>query len=354
MEEDLRLELFTVAEVRDWLVHGNAVRGLSDEIISRTRAWAIVNSPYAKDETYIISAIFMNNEVAAYTACFPDKMRRPFEMLVYWCTTLYVSPKFEGRGFASIVLGQFVEIYGDCFFDLDAAAASQENLRFVGLTVEEIKQYQVIKKPRRKVPFLPQKIANVLANRQERRIKQSILNSLVSREFRLEYVTYVDDELYAFIEAHSSQDAFLRSQSIFNWMLRFPLRQECPLTHRIATGKYFAGDYATFKVYGVKCFVNNQLVGFYVLRNSTDDMAVKYLYYDIAYQDVLFASIAEHLMKWENYIFVTHNHKLAEYISKEINVYQTNIIENIAFSHPQSYFYDKNLVIQCGDGDMLT
>ena len=47
MEEQVRLELFTVRQVRDWLEHGVAERGLSEKLIARTRAWAIINNPYA-------------------------------------------------------------------------------------------------------------------------------------------------------------------------------------------------------------------------------------------------------------------------------------------------------------------
>ena len=59
MEEQVRLELFTVQQVRQWLKTGIGERGLSEKVIARTRAWAIVNNPYATDELNIISAIFV-------------------------------------------------------------------------------------------------------------------------------------------------------------------------------------------------------------------------------------------------------------------------------------------------------
>ena len=125
MKEELRLELFTVADVRDWIVHNRSVRGLSEQLIAKTRAWAIVNNPYAEDELNIVSAIFVNDEVAAYTYLFTDEVHRK---RVYWYTVLFCSPKFEGRGFAAIVIGQFVELYGVMCYDIGAAPASIEDL----------------------------------------------------------------------------------------------------------------------------------------------------------------------------------------------------------------------------------
>ena len=152
MEENIRLELYSALEVKQWLQTGVSVRGLSSELIDKQRAYAIVNNPYVTDGLHIISALFVEDEIGAYTYLFPDKLtlypntEKEVEKLIYWNTTLYCNPKFEGRGYAYIVIGQFCELYGDDYFDLDAVPESIENLKFAGLNVEFIDQYVLSRK----------------------------------------------------------------------------------------------------------------------------------------------------------------------------------------------------------------
>ena len=94
---------FSVSEVRNWLYHGLSERGLSEKLIAKQRAYAIVNNPYVNDDLYIISALFVNDEVAAYTYIFPDKVyfytysEKNEAQLIFWNSTLYCNPNFDGR-----------------------------------------------------------------------------------------------------------------------------------------------------------------------------------------------------------------------------------------------------------------
>ena len=103
MKEAVDLKLYTVDQVRAWLVHNEDIAGLTERLIDKTRANALVTNPYVRDDMAIISAIFVNGTVAAYTYVFPDLMERPNNRLIFWNTTLYVNPKYEGRGYAYCV-----------------------------------------------------------------------------------------------------------------------------------------------------------------------------------------------------------------------------------------------------------
>ena len=66
------LKLYTTAQLREWVLHNKAVDGLSEKIISRTRAYALINNPYVKEEDPVLAAIFVNGENAAYVTAFPE------------------------------------------------------------------------------------------------------------------------------------------------------------------------------------------------------------------------------------------------------------------------------------------
>ena len=351
MEEKIRLELFTVRQVRQWLQTGVGERGLSEKLIARTRAWAIVNNPYATDDLNIISAIFVNDEVAAYTYLFPDDNKGE---RIYWNTTLYCAPQYEGRGYAAIVMGQFCELYGECYFDLDAARASVENLKFVGLQVNYVDQYVLSNKSirtttlRGRLAALAQRI-RILCTSRERQLRHQI----AAANYRLEYVNFVDDATYAFIAAHATNDLFLRSQAMFNWILAYPFMQESPLSHRVERDTQFTSTRRTFRFYAVRVLVDDQLVGFYILNHSREVQYLNYLYYDEAYAESIFLSIAEHILLFHAPKFFTANKACADFVA-QYRLYPKREVFRKSFSHPQSFVYDPTRFIQAGDGDNIT
>lgn len=351
MEENVRLELFNVQQVRDWLMTGKTERGLSEKLIARTRAWAIVNNPYATDDLNIISAIFVNDEVAAYTYLFPDEQNG---QRIYWNTTLYCAPKYEGRAYAAIVMGQFCELYGEHYFDLDAVKESVENLKFVGLQVDYVDQYVLSHKSirtdnfRGKLAALMQRIQIACYSREKQ-----LRHQIAEANYRLEYVNFIDDETYAFIKAHAENNLFLRTKEMLNWILTYPFMQESPLAYRVARDTKFSSTRCAFRYHAVCVLVEDKLVGFYILNESQEVFYLNYLYYDKAYAETVFLSIAEHVLFFKAPKFFTADKACADFIA-QYKLYPKRETINKSFSHPRSFLYDPTKFIQAGDGDNIT
>lgn len=351
--ENIELKLYTIAELRDWLIHNRPAAGLSEALISKQRAYAMIMNPHANDDMPVISALFINDEVAAYTACFHEVMAKPKDMSIQWWTTLYVNPKYEGRGYAYIVLQQMVEIYGNSFYDLDAAEASQANIQYIGLAIDYINRY-IVGKIAIKPPFkMPRVLRNLYVRRLARQLKKNALAQLRMKPYTTEYTTFMDDATYAFLQQHSKSDLFLRKQEVFTWMLQHGFRQEGPSEQKNEINKEFPGSKPVYRIYGVRVICDGKLVGFYMLRHSSDDLAVKYVYYEQDYQDSVFASISEHLLLTDNSHFITHHEPLAKYISSMTDLFEKAHIEKISFAYPKSFNYHKEYQIQGGDGDMF-
>lgn len=351
MEEQVRLELFTVRQVRDWLEHGVTERGLSEKVIACTRAWAIVNNPYATEDLNIISAIFVNDEVAAYTYLFPDEQDGH---RIYWNTTLYCAPKYEGMAYAAIVLGQLCELYGEHYFDLNAVKESIENLKFVGLQVDYVDQYVLSNKSirtntlRGMLAAWMQRIQIACTSRESQLRRQ-----IAKANYRLEYVNFIDDVTYAFIASHAKDNLFLRSQQMLNWILTYPFMQESPLAHRVERDTQFSSTCRKFRYYAVRVLEDDKLVGFYILNESQEMLYLNYLYYDKAYAETVYLSIAEHVLLFRAPKFFTADKACADFIG-HYKLYPKRETFHKSFSHPQSFKYEQTKFIQAGDGDNIT
>lgn len=351
MEEDIRLELFTVQQVRDWLKTGVEERGLSEEVISRTRAWSIIHNPYATDDLNIVSAIFVNDKVAAYTHLFPDESRGE---RMYWNTTLYCNPKYEGRGYGAIVIGQFCELYGDRYFDLDAVPESIANLKFNGLNVEYVPQY-ILSGKAIKGNTLKEKLAR-LQERLSKCIyshKRDLLKEIKTSAYTIKYAPCISDDVYAFIKAHSTNDVFLRSQEMFNWILNYPLMQDSPVESRVERDSEFSSTRAGSQMYGVEVYVQTKLVGFYILNICVKSMDVSYIYYEPKYAREVYLSIAEHILHFNSPKVMMSHRPLSEFLQC-YKLYTKSSKRMKSFSYPQGFAYDAFKEMQSGDGDNLT
>jgi hypothetical protein len=360
MEEIVRLELFSVVEVKQWLISGISLRGLSEKVIARQRAYAIINNPYVTYDLKIISALFVNDHVAAYTYLFPDKVRvldedgNPMQKLIYWNTALYCDPKYEGRGYAFCVIGQFCELYGDDYFDLDAAPASIENLKYAGLHVEFLNQYQLSRKSIGNAG-----LKSILARIKEKcelylfSNKRSLIKQISTTKYSLEYVDFIDDETYDFICKHATNDLFLRSHEMLNWILKYPLMRSCPLLSRVDRDNVFSSNRKIFAFYGVRILVDNQLVGFYIYSDSKEIWYLNYLYYDTNYEKEVYYSIAEHVIHSDRVKIHTSDEKLWKFLSS-YNLYSKSYIQKKSFSYPANFIYNQHYQIQAGDGDNIT
>lgn len=353
MAEHVEMRLYTAGQLKDWLLHGLAVEGLSEELIDKCRAYALVKNPFVTDDMSLVSALFVNGGVGAYTYVFPDKMNRP-QRTIYWNTTLYVNPQYEGRGYAYCVIAAICELYGDDYFDLDAAEASVENLKYQGLTVTYLSQY-VFRQKSIKGNSLKARAARTWERLRLRRCsKEAVLRRrLMQGNYELQYVNCVDDETYTFIKNHAEADLFLRRQETFDWILQHPFMQESPLHGRVKHRCQFASAMPVFRMYGIVVRRQGTIVGFLVMRATQDECAVKYIYYDPMAKEDVFLAVAEHLLAQPKSIFFTADKQLHDFVA-QYNLFAHDMIYNKSFAYPNGFEYDENLRVQAGDGDNVT
>lgn len=352
MEE---LKIFTLSDLKDWILRGKRVDGLTEEVITTTRAYAFVNNPFIEDDLPVVATLYVDHELAAYTAAFPEVLVQP-EVKTHWFNSLYVSPKFEGKGYGLFVIGALMENYGqDPIFDLDAVPASVEILSYLGLQTGTFLQYDF-----RNKSFRKNSLRGVLANMfdsvwrfcRTKKMLTTLQHQIQASSYIIKYDSFVDEEAFAFMKQHAEGDLFLRSKEAFNWMLRTPFVHEAPLIHRVKSSILFTSAKEKQRYYVAKIYVQGILVGVYILCDSSTKLSLMYLYTDPHHEEEVMLSLAEHILRFNNARFSTTHPRVAEFVERyklypKYNTIPTSICYPIAYKP----LLDK--AIQGGDGDMF-
>lgn len=347
------LKYYTVQEIRNWLVHNQEVEGLSNQIIAPQRAWAIIHNPYVQDEDAILCAIFEDNIPVAYTAAFPELLKDE-NRLVWWFTTLYCHPSCQGKGYGIVVIGQLCELIGEGnFFDMDGAEETVSIFDYLGLKHNYIPRYNFAPK-KINTHTLKGKIANIINGLVQYRVRKNmsvLLRQIKSNDYELRYINHIDDLSYKFICAQSSNDAFVRTQEMLNWILTYPFMQETPITHRTNKSLEFSSHVQQYTLQSVQVLRNNQLVGLFIYRIMDGKFSLKYIYYLDMYKKDVFEAITEHYIDTHSFELQTTNGDFANWL-QQYGIATKFFVDQQSFSYPDWFAkYSRN--VQQGDGDVF-
>ena len=338
------LKLYTVAELRDWLMNNHAAEGLNEQVIAPTRAWAIIHNPYVKDDDAIVAAIFEDGQLAAYTASFPDMLDGK---RVWWASTLYCYPKFTGKGYGLIVVGSLIEAHEtDLTYDRWAANETVEIFNHFGYQTTYTKRYH----------FGDKKIDTSTTKGKFADCVQELNKCLhpwpkqTKANYTIQYAECIDDEAYAFMKAHRGTDLWLREKEMLNWIIQYPFYKSRESIDDRREKCFFEDDAKVYEYKVAKVYVNEELQGVYVLRLHDDELSVVYLYYTEEKNDVVFDAIIDNIIANRPKSFVTENLYLYVRVCERL-YFPKNEEENVSLSLPDNNKKLANFTHQLGDGD---
>lgn len=349
------LKYFTIADLKSWL-YQNKVNGLSSEIISKSRGLALVNHPDSNDDDIALSVIYDENELAGYTAIFKEKFVKPVPGKIYaWGTTLYVIPKYRGRHLGNRLMIHIKEACDYRYLGLDSSEISIKIDSKQGSRITFYDKYIFVLKQH--VIFQNFKSIFSLVNVWKKKtilfiLRRKILLNIKNEKYEVEYVSYIDNEIYSFIVKNSINDLFLRKQSVLNWIIQHHFINPAPLYNRIQNDYKFSTYAKRFEIYPVKVLFEKHLIGFFILKFNDDDLSLMYLYYQLENELQVFHCLIEHIIELNPSKFTTFHKKLQEFIIKK-GLYIRYYTDNVAFTFPQDFKVDNGMMLQGGDGDML-
>lgn len=339
------LKLYTVAQLRDWVMHNDAFEGLSDTLISRTRAWAIVHNPYVRDDDPVVAAIFVDNVNVAYTTAFPEMIS---DHRYWWFSALWCDPKYQGNGYGLIVIGSLAEVYGTEFcLDRWGAKETVEIFTYLGHnTVYSTRSIFGVSVQR---STLKGKCIYYLRKLQTKLHRAFEMHP--HENYTLRYIPYIDDETYAFIGAHSANDYLHHTQAFLNWGVQYSYTQSAPLIGRVMNKMPFSqSELQDSQSYAVKVIKDDMIIGFYIMKKKEEGLHILYLYFDDAYKNQVFASIRDHINCLHIERCITENKALAEYLRRHIYFPKYSEAQ-VSFSYPATMPEPQAGHIQYGDGD---
>lgn len=350
---EITYNTYSAADVRSWIESG-AQNGLSEQIISITRANALLHCPYVKDDDVLVVSAMDGDKVVGYTAIFPEKLERP-DMWIATGTTLWVNPdyanEFVGYNLVQRLWGSYPD-YAVIGSEVSPAAAVIDKL--LGAVILKYERKAFVFRRSIEVHSL-RNVASLLLEpfrkcRQRKAIKQ-VLSSIPSN-IRVRACETIDAETYAFIQAHSTNDTFLRSREMMNWILRYPFSVENPLMARAKKSMPFSDQIVKFSNRFLHIYADDALVGVALLAERNSAMHVKMLYTDDAHQVAVYALIVEAMLHSGAEQLYSLYPQLNAYLeSQQVALKSHN--REILFTNPKSLKPLTPFVLQGADGDMF-
>ena len=339
----MNVKIYTIAEMKAWLCEG-LNNGLSYDLISSARATALIHNPYAKDASPAIAVAFEDNKPVGYTAVLEDRWNgQP----IFWGTTGFIDASMRGKGVGTRLYSAMMEACDNRWYASDSAPAALTISKKTGLGIYYYSRYYLSFEHETSLK------AKIKAWMVENANKKALAKLHPST--RLEVISTLDDETYAFIQQHSERDIFHRSQEMLNWMLQYPFIACAPEELASYSEYLFSPSAPQYTLYAFRIIKKDKLIGFAMFRLDMGDLVLLYLYKDENYTDDVYAAIVRHVLIQQLKRFRTFDKNLIDYYNrvgaKSMNSKSRTL--QISLSVPADVKIDPSQILQGGDGDMF-
>ncbi len=343
----------TVADVRAWLYEG-AKNGLSEHVISKVRANAIIHNPFVEDDMVVVISATDGDRVVGYTAMFPDYLVRP-DVKLTCPTTLYADPDYADEFIGYNVTKLLHDTaHGRLVIGSDIAKEAAVIDKLLGLKVEKINRRRYVLNRSIKIRTIRQLGSKIIEPYrryvQKKQIKRMICD--ISDYVQVEYTNFIDADAYRFIVDHSKNDLFLRTQEMLNWILRYPFCVKCASNVNLTNQNYFASQLIGYETQIVKVYENKELIGLYMLLYQGNAVSVKMIYTSDKYANEVYNVLLRDAMHTQPDFLYSQYVSLNKYIDS-CSIYLKYYNESFIFTHPKELNYQSDLQLQGIDGDMF-
>ena len=349
---DFTYRLFSIKDIEQWLVH-NVENGLSDKVISRSRALAFIRNPHARQDDAALVVVFNEQgESVGYTGAFAEEWCQPVvNGRYFWGSTQWMDPQYRGKGASGKMMRMIKDAVEDKYVALDSSPASCRLDEKQGSIISYYPRYFIVLNGDDK--SFKSKVKNV----QSALSKKKALQRLLDYGYTNRYVSLIDDETYAFIVEHGKQDLFLRKQDYLNWQVRYPFVVPTGGDKKMDDERCEFGERVKrLQTHMVQVFSGGKMCGFYVLRIVDSVCSTWYLYYEEACREQVFASVTSEVLQLEDVSkFHTFNKDLFDFMNRMgvKSQFSKNYVERISLTVPSGFEVDASLHIQGGDGDII-
>lgn len=343
----------TAADIHAWLLSGTQ-NGLSEQVISKIRAYSLIHNPFITDDSVLVVSATDGNKLVGFVAGFPDHMERP-ECKCIVGSTLYVQPEYTGDFIGLELVKTLKESYPDyCLIGSDETKSAAIIDKLLGNKIESFDRSRFVLDRTVNIHSFRSFGSRVLEpfRRAQMRSNHKRIFGTINLNIRMEFISMIDSETYQFIVAHSDKDAFLRSQEMLTWTLRYPFSVSAPVQQRLMPQNMFAAQIEESANYAVKLYYKDQLIAVYTIGKRGYDAKLLYLYLDESYATYVYAVVVENVLRMHPRNFYSQYERLNNYI-EEFCLALYHGIDKYYYTHPASLPCDPTMQLQGADGDMF-
>lgn len=351
--DKIQYHSYTAKDLKAWILRGEN-NGLSERIISLTRANALMHSPYVKDDDVLVISAMDGDVVVGYTAIFSEHLERP-DLWIATGTTLWVNPDYADDfvGYNLVQrLWQSYPQYSVIGSDVSRPAAMIDKL--LGACILRYERHRFVFRRNIRVHSLGNLASKILEPYRKYCQRKAISRVLAMIPSNIRVITRdtIDAEAYDFISAHSESYTFLRSREMLNWILRYPFSVENKLMKYAVKSNEFSDQMASSSNQLFQIYMADKLIGIVMLGCRDNDMHVKMLYVDKAYQEVIFALIVETMFRSHAGQLFSHYPLLNHFVASN-HIALRDTVHQFLFTYPKQLKSFEPFVIQGIDGDMF-
>lgn len=342
--DNVKIKIFSVQELKDWVDKG-IKNGITTDVISVSRANAIINNPYVTDSMPALAIAIFDNKIVGYTAVFPDQIN---SSLFFWGTTGFIDASVRGKGIGTRLYSAMMLATGNRWLASDSSASALAVSKKNGLSIAYYNRYYLnFNYSKNNLKSLLLKIRLQIKNN---RIVKDISDSI-----SLNVTKHIDAKTYDFMSQNTSNGTYIRERKMLNWIMSFPFKIEAPSDLNKYSNYEFTTAIEQYSIYGLQIVCDGVLIGFAMFRLSMCKLSLLYLFYSKENQTIVFDAIIKHILLQNITIFTTFEVGLINRFNsigcKSMN--SKSRILKVSLSYPESFPIDLFPNLQGGDGDMF-
>ena len=332
--------------------------------ITELRALSQFNNPDASPDDIALIYAVNNNELLGFAGllprCINDEQIRIFSNSCWWA-----HPQ-KGKGIAIPLLFKVIEKAGFSLYLSESPQHIQPILEKTGL-FEQLRKDLGIR------GFIRFYFAGIFAKRFEKHKWIShlitpldiILNVLISPVrffylkkfskpgYKIEPVSAIDDNLFAFIKQHSKSELVQKTPAAFHWFKNYPWIKEnteiesivYPFTYQVTN---YELNYFVLKKGGeIKAFV--------AISNCDNLSKIPYIYFDSKDIKDVFYTVMKLILKAKYDSLVVFHKEIVDFIARnKMPFFYTKKVAKYSGTTKQiSHYFIQKPVVQDGDGDAI-
>ena len=245
--------------------------------ITKHRAAAQIHNPRAEEDDIVLLVAYQSDDIAGYLGVLPDRIFISDESYkLGWLTGWWVNPKLASAGLGTALLFKALNAY------------SQR----IGVSGSSKDAGRVLQASRRFVAIDPLRGLEITLDANSDSGKQ--------KHLKFEYLSLIDEETDALIQAHNRQDLTRKEKVDLDWIMTYPWVLSAPQKDIAGKRFYFSSIARRFSYLGVKVFDERRgLIGFFVLKARDDKVSLIFSYFDNEDVDAISDAVLHHALAME-------------------------------------------------------